>query len=150
MDCHLNPYYGTWRGKQFHFDEYQHTHKNHYNVLAGYLSFISSVCLFHLVPLKLAGLGWHDICSAEPVEVLERNATKGGHVRPKSSKSIVNEGDTTIKGKTCVRIHNCHYAFDTDCHACIIRMTSSWALPRHWPLCGEFTGDRWIPRTKGQ
>ena len=22
--------------------------------------------------------------------------------------------------------------------------------PRHWPLCGEFNGDRWIPRTKGQ
>ena len=22
--------------------------------------------------------------------------------------------------------------------------------PRHWPLCGEFTGGRWIPRTKGQ
>ena len=22
--------------------------------------------------------------------------------------------------------------------------------PRHWPLCGEFTGDRRIPRTKGQ
>ena len=22
--------------------------------------------------------------------------------------------------------------------------------PRHWPLCGEFTGDRWIPRMKGQ
>ena len=22
--------------------------------------------------------------------------------------------------------------------------------PPHWPLCGEFTGDRWIPRTKGQ
>ena len=22
--------------------------------------------------------------------------------------------------------------------------------PRHWPLCGEFTGDRSIPRTKGQ
>ena len=21
---------------------------------------------------------------------------------------------------------------------------------RHWPLCGEFTGDRWIPRTDGQ
>ena len=21
---------------------------------------------------------------------------------------------------------------------------------RHWPLCGEFTGDRWIPRTFGQ
>ena len=23
-------------------------------------------------------------------------------------------------------------------------------VPRHWPLCGEFTGDRWIPRTKGK
>ena len=22
--------------------------------------------------------------------------------------------------------------------------------PRHWPLWGEFTGDRWIPRTMGQ
>ena len=22
--------------------------------------------------------------------------------------------------------------------------------PRYWPLCGEFTGDRWIPHTKGQ
>ena len=22
--------------------------------------------------------------------------------------------------------------------------------PRHWPLSGEFTGDLWIPRTKGQ
>ena len=22
--------------------------------------------------------------------------------------------------------------------------------PRHWPLCEEFTGDRWITRTKGQ
>ena len=22
--------------------------------------------------------------------------------------------------------------------------------PRHWPLCGEFTGDRWIPHTSGQ
>ena len=22
--------------------------------------------------------------------------------------------------------------------------------PRHWPLCGEFTGDRWIPHTNVQ
>ena len=22
--------------------------------------------------------------------------------------------------------------------------------PRHWPLCGEFTGHRWNPHTKGQ
>ena len=23
-------------------------------------------------------------------------------------------------------------------------------VARHWPLCGELTGNRWIPRTKGQ
>ena len=23
-------------------------------------------------------------------------------------------------------------------------------VPRHWPLWGEFTGDQWIPHTKGQ
>ena len=23
-------------------------------------------------------------------------------------------------------------------------------VPHHWPLCGEFTGDRWIPRRNGQ
>ena len=23
-------------------------------------------------------------------------------------------------------------------------------VPHHWPLCGEFTGDQWIPHTKGQ
>ena len=22
--------------------------------------------------------------------------------------------------------------------------------PLHWPLCAEFTGDEWIPHTKGQ
>ena len=38
-----------------------------------------------------------------------------------------------------------------------ITVTSKWAqikvnikAPRHWPLCGEFTGDRWIPRTNGR
>ena len=30
------------------------------------------------------------------------------------------------------------------------RSKKSSKAPRHWPLCGEFTGDRWIPRTNGQ
>ena len=25
-----------------------------------------------------------------------------------------------------------------------------YKVPRRWPLCAEFTGDRWIPRTNGQ
>ena len=30
------------------------------------------------------------------------------------------------------------------------RIKANIKAPRHWPLCGEFTGDRWIPRTKSQ
>ena len=30
------------------------------------------------------------------------------------------------------------------------QIKESTKAPRHWPLCGEFTGDRWIPRTNGQ
>ena len=33
---------------------------------------------------------------------------------------------------------------------CLLRRRENIKAPRHWPLCGEFTGDRWIPRTKGQ
>ena len=30
------------------------------------------------------------------------------------------------------------------------QIKESIKAPRHWPLCGEFTGGRWIPRTTGQ
>ena len=31
-----------------------------------------------------------------------------------------------------------------------VQIKENIKAPRHWPLCGEFTADRWIPRTKGQ
>ena len=31
-----------------------------------------------------------------------------------------------------------------------VQIKENIKAPRHWPLCGEFTGDRWIPRTKDQ
>ena len=31
-----------------------------------------------------------------------------------------------------------------------VPIKESIIAPRHWPLCGEFTGDRWIPHTNGQ
>ena len=31
-----------------------------------------------------------------------------------------------------------------------LQIKENLKAPRHWPLCGEFTGDRWIPRTNGQ
>ena len=77
---------------------------------------------------------------------------------------------------TDIRVNVERSARVTDIYRYIITMTSQWAwlrlkspasrlftqpviqtqikenikAPRHWPLCGEFTGDRWIPRTKGQ
>ena len=41
-------------------------------------------------------------------------------------------------------------------HDCLLnrlfrhRWKKTSKAPRHWPLWGEFTGDRWIPCTKGQ
>ena len=41
-------------------------------------------------------------------------------------------------------------------HYCLLKrlfqaqIEESIKTPRHWPLCGEFTGDRWIPCTNGQ
>ena len=31
-----------------------------------------------------------------------------------------------------------------------VQIKENIKAPRHWPLCGEFTDDRWIPRTNGQ
>ena len=31
-----------------------------------------------------------------------------------------------------------------------MQIKENMEAPRHWPLCGEFTSHRWIPRTKGQ
>ena len=31
-----------------------------------------------------------------------------------------------------------------------VQIKENIKAPRHWPMCGEFTGDRWIPRTNGQ
>ena len=37
-------------------------------------------------------------------------------------------------------------------HECLFKaqIKENIKAPRHWPLWGEFTGDRWIPRTNGQ
>ena len=39
-------------------------------------------------------------------------------------------------------------------HECLLnrlfRRKENIKAPRHWPLCGEFTGDWWIPHTNGQ
>ena len=41
-------------------------------------------------------------------------------------------------------------------HDCLLnrfiqaQMKENTKAPRHWPLCGEFTSHRWIPRTNGK
>ena len=50
-------------------------------------------------------------------------------------------------GHDCVSNHQPH-----DCllNRLFGRRSHKLKAPRHWPLCGEFTGDRWIHRTNGQ
>ena len=54
-----------------------------------------------------------------------------------------------IKGRDCVSNHQPHH--------CLLnrlfiqaQIKENIKAPRDWPLCGEFTGDRWITRTNGQ
>ena len=35
-------------------------------------------------------------------------------------------------------------------YSTVYQGAESIKVPRHWPLCGEYTGDRWIPRKKDQ
>ena len=62
-----------------------------------------------------------------------------------------------VYGRPLLWRHNEH-----DCvsnhqpHDCLLsrsfrpRSKENTKAPCHWPLCGEFTVDRWIPRTNGQ
>ena len=44
-----------------------------------------------------------------------------------------------------------HQAYDCLLHRLFkAQIKENFKAPRHWPLSGEFTGDRRIPRTKGQ
>ena len=71
-----------------------------------------------------------------------------------------------LYGCGCGRLEDPHYidvimgamaSQITKPHDCLLnglsmnaQMEENIKAPRHWPLWGEFTGDRWIPHTKGQ
>ena len=64
---------------------------------------------------------------------------------------------TNILGFTTLqwRRNGCRGVSNHQSHNCklnrLLRCRSeNIKAPRHWPLCGEFTGDRWIPRPNGQ
>ena len=44
----------------------------------------------------------------------------------------------------------CLTIVDSAVYLFMAQITENIKAPRHWPLCGEFTGDRRIPRTNGQ
>ena len=54
------------------------------------------------------------------------------------------------------RHNECDFVSNHQPHDCLlnylfkVQIKENIKAPRHWPLWGEFTGDRWIPRTKGQ
>ena len=41
-------------------------------------------------------------------------------------------------------------SLDVFCSTVEAQVKENIKAPRYWPLCGEFTGDRRIPRTNGQ
>ena len=65
--------------------------------------------------------------------------------------------DISFEDRTIQWRHNeRNGASNPQTHDCLLnrlfkaQINKNIKAPRHWPLCGEFTGDRWIPRTKGK
>ena len=56
---------------------------------------------------------------------------------------------TVITSAIASQITGVSIVYSTVCLGVDKRKENTKAL-RHWPLWGEFTGDRWIPRTKGE
>ena len=77
-----------------------------------------------------------------------------------------------IVAKVMTSLHECHFS-SADTFLTVTLKWARWRLkspasplftqpfnqaqikenikaPRHWPLCGDFTGDPWSPRTNGQ
>ena len=79
------------------------------------------------------------------------------------SVDLIDDKSTSVQVMACIR-QQAHY-YDIIIGAMASQITSltvvystvHWGqvkenikAPRHWPLCGEFTGDRWIPHTNVQ
>ena len=60
---------------------------------------------------------------------------------------FVDHNNSVIMSVMASQITSLAIVYSTVCSAQIKENIKS---PCHRPLCGEFTGDRWIPRTKGQ
>ena len=59
---------------------------------------------------------------------------------------MIHYGDV-VMGTLASQITNLAIVYST---VYSVQIKENIKAPRHWPLCGKFTGDRWIPRTNGQ
>ena len=59
----------------------------------------------------------------------------------------LNHYNDVIMGAMALQIASLTTVYSTVCSGVHQRKHQT---PRHWPLCGEFNGNRWIPRTKGE
>ena len=90
-------------------------------------------------------------CPVFPVE-----GTDGSHTKwivfnmsmCPSGLSTLDQSEMPLQWRHNERVsnHQLHYCLLNRLFKAHIKETSK----RHWPFLGEFTGDRWIPRTKGQ
>ena len=98
---------------------------------------------------------WHGLWTL-PVKLLSRAATEhiwwqvnigwGNSLMP-SGHNELNHYNGVIMGTMASQITSLKIVYSTVIQA---QIKENIKAPRHWPLCGELTGDRWIPRTKGQ
>ena len=64
-----------------------------------------------------------------------------------SNHMLINHYNDVMMGVIASRITSLTIVYSIFIQTQIKEITKA---QRHWPLCGEFTGDRWIPRTNSQ
>ena len=102
-------------------------HFNHFKSQLVYLDYIA-LCIYHTINIQL---------------------TAGTKISPtcfQSHATFVHYSDAII-GMMASQITSVALVYSTIYSGADQR---KYRTPRHWPLCVEFTGDRWIPRTNGQ
>ena len=106
------------------------------------------------MPWLLASPGhqqhWHWICSTNvSLSFTKKDFSYLRHLSVEKWQKIQTLLQWRHNGRDCVSYHQPYDCLLTQPFI-QAQIKENIKAPRHWPLCGEFTGDRWIPRTNGQ
>ena len=139
----------TWPLYQPHWSSWEPVYKLSYSFSLTKNIFLFSTQLqleglrYSSVPVVNGSMPILDVVITRSFHLLERPLR---YIKTSPRWSDIHNNDV-IMGAVASQITSLGIVFSTVYSGADQRNTKAL---RHWPLWGEFTGDRWIPRTNGQ